>query len=87
MQFSDYVTSVRMSILCILCNLSVTFNLSSPKTDQINCYNIDSNIVEQSRHLPNGQDVYDAVIDWQPPSEQIYKVGRMARVDMYVFLK
>ena len=51
------------------------------------CYNIDSNIVEQSRHLPNGQDVYDAVIDWQPPSEQIYKVGLMAGVDMYVFLK
>ena len=36
MQFSDYVTSVRMSILCILCNTSVTFNLASPKTDQIN---------------------------------------------------
>ena len=52
-----------------------------------NCYNIDSNIVEQSRHLPNGQDVYDAVIDWQPPSEQIYKVGLKAIVDMYVFLK
>ena len=36
MQFSDYVTSVRMSILCILCNTSVTFNFASPKTDQTN---------------------------------------------------
>ena len=36
MQFSDYVTSVRMSILCILCNMCVTFNVASPKTTQIN---------------------------------------------------
>ena len=39
------------------------------------CYNIDCIIVEQIHHLPNGKDVYDAVID------QIYKVELMARVD------
>ena len=27
------------------------------------CYTIDSIIVEQSRHLPNGQDIHDSVID------------------------
>ena len=30
MQFSDYVTAVCKSILCLLCNTSVTFNLTSP---------------------------------------------------------
>ena len=35
MQFSDYVTSVRMTSLCMLCNTCVTFNVASPKTNQI----------------------------------------------------